>query len=384
MRPHPRLHPPGGAGPAHERLSPAQYWNPPAALRVPQPDPRRRSTAGCASTKRTSAWRRRRSEVGTFDEFTDNVLPRIAGLGYNAIQLMAVMEHPYYGSLRLSRQQLLRRLLPLRHARRTEGADRHGARPGHAGAAGHRPQPRGEEHARGAEPVRRHRPPVLPRRPARAARGVGLAAVRLQQVRGAALPAEQRPLLARGVPLRRLPLRRRHQHDLPRPRPGPAFTSYDDYFGGNVDDDAVTYLQAGQRAGPRAPPRRDHHRRRRLGHGRHGPAGGRGRHRVRLPAGDGRARLLDQDAEGEARRGLEPRRAVPRLLNRRLRREAHRLRREPRPGAGRRQDAGVPADGQGDVLAHGQGQPEPGHRPRHRPAQDDPADHLQPRPAKGT
>ena len=36
--------------------------------------------------------------VGTFSEFTKNVLPRIAKLGYNAVQLMAVMEHPYYGS----------------------------------------------------------------------------------------------------------------------------------------------------------------------------------------------------------------------------------------------------------------------------------------------
>ena len=30
--------------------------------------------------------------------FADNVLPRIAGLGYNAIQLMAVQEHAYYAS----------------------------------------------------------------------------------------------------------------------------------------------------------------------------------------------------------------------------------------------------------------------------------------------
>ena len=28
----------------------------------------------------------------------DNVLPRIAALGYNAIQLMAVQEHAYYAS----------------------------------------------------------------------------------------------------------------------------------------------------------------------------------------------------------------------------------------------------------------------------------------------
>ena len=36
--------------------------------------------------------------VGTYKEFKDNVLPRIKELGYNAIQLMAVAEHPYYGS----------------------------------------------------------------------------------------------------------------------------------------------------------------------------------------------------------------------------------------------------------------------------------------------
>ena len=36
--------------------------------------------------------------VGTYKEFKENVLPRIKGLGYNAIQLMAVAEHPYYGS----------------------------------------------------------------------------------------------------------------------------------------------------------------------------------------------------------------------------------------------------------------------------------------------
>ena len=34
----------------------------------------------------------------SFAEFTKNVLPRIAALGYNTVQLMAVQEHPYYGS----------------------------------------------------------------------------------------------------------------------------------------------------------------------------------------------------------------------------------------------------------------------------------------------
>jgi 1,4-alpha-glucan branching enzyme len=36
--------------------------------------------------------------VGTYLEFEKNILPRIQAAGYNAIQLMAVMEHPYYGS----------------------------------------------------------------------------------------------------------------------------------------------------------------------------------------------------------------------------------------------------------------------------------------------
>ncbi len=37
-------------------------------------------------------------KVGTFNEFIDTVLPRVSNAGYNAIQLMAIMEHPYYGS----------------------------------------------------------------------------------------------------------------------------------------------------------------------------------------------------------------------------------------------------------------------------------------------
>lgn len=37
-------------------------------------------------------------KVGTYTEFKDNILPRIALAGYNAIQIMAIQEHPYYGS----------------------------------------------------------------------------------------------------------------------------------------------------------------------------------------------------------------------------------------------------------------------------------------------
>lgn len=36
--------------------------------------------------------------IGTFREFADITLPRIKASGYNTVQLMAIMEHPYYAS----------------------------------------------------------------------------------------------------------------------------------------------------------------------------------------------------------------------------------------------------------------------------------------------
>jgi len=36
--------------------------------------------------------------IGSYAEFREKVLPRIAAAGYNTVQLMAVQEHPYYGS----------------------------------------------------------------------------------------------------------------------------------------------------------------------------------------------------------------------------------------------------------------------------------------------
>jgi 1,4-alpha-glucan branching enzyme len=37
-------------------------------------------------------------KIGSYNEFTNSVLPRIVNAGYNTIQLMAIQEHPYYGS----------------------------------------------------------------------------------------------------------------------------------------------------------------------------------------------------------------------------------------------------------------------------------------------
>ncbi len=37
-------------------------------------------------------------KVGSYKEFTENILPRIKKAGYNVVQIMAIMEHPYYAS----------------------------------------------------------------------------------------------------------------------------------------------------------------------------------------------------------------------------------------------------------------------------------------------
>ncbi|MFO7922927.1 MAG: alpha-amylase family glycosyl hydrolase [Bacteroidales bacterium] len=75
----------------------AQLWNPPKDYKwknkVPdltgQPLLIYEAHTGMATEEQTT---------GTFDEFKRQVLPYIAGAGYNAIQLMAIQEHPYYGS----------------------------------------------------------------------------------------------------------------------------------------------------------------------------------------------------------------------------------------------------------------------------------------------
>jgi len=37
-------------------------------------------------------------KVGTYREFTEHILPKVKALGYNTLQIMAIMEHPYYAS----------------------------------------------------------------------------------------------------------------------------------------------------------------------------------------------------------------------------------------------------------------------------------------------
>ena len=68
-------------------------------------------------------------KVGSYEEFRQKILPRIKKLGYNTIQIMAVMEHPYYGSFgyqvsnfyapssRYGRARELKRLINEAHAK---------------------------------------------------------------------------------------------------------------------------------------------------------------------------------------------------------------------------------------------------------------------------
>ena len=74
----------------------ARFWNPPSSEKYqfkhkspPQPKAVKvyEAHVGISTVE---------GRVGTYPEFTRDILPRIKKLGYNTIQLMAIMEHPYY------------------------------------------------------------------------------------------------------------------------------------------------------------------------------------------------------------------------------------------------------------------------------------------------
>ncbi|MBN1932334.1 MAG: alpha amylase C-terminal domain-containing protein [Desulfobacterales bacterium] len=104
-----RLHWPGGEGdriPVYARrvlqdpvslIYNAQVWMPISPYRWQHHDVRSRSKklfiyeahVGMAQEEK---------KIGSYQEFTQNILPRIVKAGYNTLQLMAIPEHPYYGS----------------------------------------------------------------------------------------------------------------------------------------------------------------------------------------------------------------------------------------------------------------------------------------------
>jgi len=74
-----------------------QYWNPPQPFDWKNPAPSS-IKGGLRIYEAHVGMAQEEGKVGSFAEFEKWVLPRIAKLGYNAIQLMAIQEHPYYGS----------------------------------------------------------------------------------------------------------------------------------------------------------------------------------------------------------------------------------------------------------------------------------------------
>ncbi|KXS96573.1 hypothetical protein AC578_1954 [Pseudocercospora eumusae] len=74
----------------------ARFWNPPQKYQWKNPRPAKPKSAriyeahvGISSPE---------PRVATYKEFTRDTLPHIRDLGYNTIQLMAIMEHAYYAS----------------------------------------------------------------------------------------------------------------------------------------------------------------------------------------------------------------------------------------------------------------------------------------------
>ncbi|PVF97241.1 putative branching enzyme [Serendipita vermifera] len=76
----------------------ARFWNPPASERYVWKHPRPQKPKAIKVYECHVGISTPEKRVGTYKEFTQNVLKRIKDLGYNTIQIMAVMEHAYYAS----------------------------------------------------------------------------------------------------------------------------------------------------------------------------------------------------------------------------------------------------------------------------------------------
>lgn len=75
-----------------------QIWAPPQPYRWTDEDFRVDNTQPPIIYETHIGMAQEKEGFGTYKEFETNILPRIKALGYNTIQIMAIMEHPYYGS----------------------------------------------------------------------------------------------------------------------------------------------------------------------------------------------------------------------------------------------------------------------------------------------
>lgn len=218
----------------------AQVWIPEAPYAWRHPRPPRPATATIYECHVGMA--QEEARVGTYDEFRTHVLPRIKAAGYNTIQLMAIQEHPYYGSFgyhvssffaassRFGTPEALKALIDEAHgmgisvimdlvhshavSNEAEGLSRLDGTPFqyfHDGPRGHHP-------AWGSRCFDYGKPDVL---------HFLLSNCRfwLDEYR------------IDGYRFDGITSMLYHHHGL-----GPAFATYDDYFNGSVDDDALAYL----------------------------------------------------------------------------------------------------------------------------------------------
>ncbi|KPI35907.1 1,4-alpha-glucan-branching enzyme [Cyphellophora attinorum] len=75
-----------------------RFWNPPESERYKFKNPRPPYPHSVRIYEAHVGISSPEPKVASYKEFTHNMLPRIKHLGYNVIQLMAVMEHAYYAS----------------------------------------------------------------------------------------------------------------------------------------------------------------------------------------------------------------------------------------------------------------------------------------------
>ena len=76
----------------------AQVWDPEQSYTFRHTRPAKKATEPLLIYECHIGMSSEEGRVSTYREFQEQVLPRIVDLGYNAIQIMAVQEHPYYGS----------------------------------------------------------------------------------------------------------------------------------------------------------------------------------------------------------------------------------------------------------------------------------------------
>lgn len=76
----------------------AQVWDPPKPYKWQNQSPEKTKDFVPLVYEAHVGMATEEYKVGSFNEFRKNVLPGIKKSGYNTIQLMAIQEHPYYGS----------------------------------------------------------------------------------------------------------------------------------------------------------------------------------------------------------------------------------------------------------------------------------------------